>query len=118
MHGFLFVAKNNEGTAVRSVAVVLHPLQLIRIPTALRALPGLCGKVLHSVAEVVFQVLFRGDVAARDAVVVAAHVHQRVLPGFLGRREVVGGDALGCHPGEPGAELSSIDHANPPLATN
>src|SRR5207302_4462102 len=101
-----------------SVAVILHSLQLIRIPTALRALPDLCGKVFHAVAEVVFKVLFRGHVAARDAVVVAAHVHEGVLPGSLRRSVAVPGDALRCHPREPRAELSSIDHANPPLPTN
>src|SRR6266478_254331 len=55
------------------IAVVLHPLQLIGIPTDLRALPDGGGKVLHSMAQVVLEVLFRSDVASRDTVVVAAH---------------------------------------------
>jgi hypothetical protein len=44
------------------VVVVLHPPQFVRIPTALRAFPDLGREVFHSVAEVIFEVLFGGDV--------------------------------------------------------
>jgi hypothetical protein len=57
------------------VAVVLHPLQLIQISSALLVLADFGGKVIHSVAPVVFEVLFRSDVASNDVVVVTAHVH-------------------------------------------
>lgn len=76
------------------------------------------GKVLHSVTQVVFEILFGGDVASNDVVLVAAHGHQGVLRGFLHLHLIVQGDGWDCHPREHRPELSSIDHPTPPLAVN
>src|SRR6266849_226452 len=97
------------------VAVVLHPLQLIWIPGALWVLADLCSEVVHSVTQVIFEILLGCDVASDNVVVVAAYMHQGVLPGFLRRRKVVPGDISGGnpHPNKRATELSSIDHAAP-----
>src|SRR5580700_6307420 len=96
------------------VAVVLHSLQVIRVPSPFWILADFRSEVLHAVTQVVFEILFGGDVTADDDVVVAAYVHEGVPLGFLLRREGVReraiGNALGRDPNKRATELSSIDH--------
>jgi hypothetical protein len=95
------------------VAIVSHPLEFIRIPTVLFKSRDFGGKVLHSVPQVVFKVLFRGDLATSNTVVVTANMHQGILAGVLRRCEGVPGDARDCHACEPDAKLSSVNHGAP-----
>jgi hypothetical protein len=67
------------------VAIVLHPLQLVAAPGAVRSAAfHLRREMFHTVAEVVLQVCFGCDVgagASGHAVIVAADMDHRVLPG-------------------------------------
>src|ERR1019366_3139554 len=100
------------------IARVFHSPQLIRIPSTIRGtLPHLHSQVADAVAQVVLQVRLRGDARSRNAVIVAANVHEGVPPrsarrlrGSIARRS--GRDPRG-HGAERSGELSTFDHACP-----
>ena len=76
------------------VAIVFHALHVIEVPGAFgRPLADLGGEVFHTVAHVEFQVRFPRDIGSGPSchvVVIATHMHQRILSGsgccICGRR--------------------------------
>src|SRR5262249_25104339 len=96
-------------------AAVLHTLQGVEIPAALGTFADCCGKVFDAVAEVVLDVLFRCNISAHKAVVIAPDVHHGVLSRLLRRGEMILSNNRHRQTRKPGTEISSSNHVRPPL---